>query len=177
MPQLKIPHEVHLIHFVVKHEESLVAASGTSCLRDASSSSLTRDPTVPCTGSRVSATGPPGRSLVLEVLKTSLQICFLNLINYQFLAALDRHCSVWISHCGAVSCSEAQALGVRLQQLQHSGSQLWLTGSGERAQQLWHKSLAALWCIESSWTRVGARVCCIGRQIFIHCATREVQKK
>lgn len=47
MPQLKIPHEVHLIHFVVQHVESLVAASGTSCLWDASSSSLTRDPAVP----------------------------------------------------------------------------------------------------------------------------------
>lgn len=47
MPQLKIPHEVHLIHFVVQHVESLVAASGTSCLRDASSGFLARDPTVP----------------------------------------------------------------------------------------------------------------------------------
>lgn len=47
MPQLKIPHKVHRIHFVVQHVESLVAASGTSRLRDASSSSLTRDPAVP----------------------------------------------------------------------------------------------------------------------------------
>ena len=47
MPQLKIPHEVHLIHFVAQHVESLVAASGTSCLQNASSSSLTRDPAVP----------------------------------------------------------------------------------------------------------------------------------
>lgn len=47
MPQRKISHEVHLIHFVVQHVESLIAGSGTSCLRDASFGSLARDPIVP----------------------------------------------------------------------------------------------------------------------------------
>ena len=42
-------------------------------------------------------------------------------------------------------------------------------------QQLWHMGLVALWHVESSWTRDQTCVPCIGRQIFNHWTTREVQ--
>ena len=57
-----------------------------------------------------------------------------------------------------------------LQQLQPAGSRvrglprLWLTGS------------VALWHVESPRTRNWIHVPCLGRQIIIHCATREIIK-
>ena len=47
-------------------------------------------------------------------------------------------------------------------------------GSRARAQQLWRSGLVVLRQVESSWTRDHTCVPCIGRQILIHCATREV---
>ena len=51
--------------------------------------------------------------------------------------------------------------------------QLWFAGSRVQAQQLWRTGLVALWHVGSSWTRAQTCVPCIGRQILIHCATRE----
>ena len=45
---------------------------------------------------------------------------------------------------------------------------------GVRARKLWCTGLVAPQHVESSWTRYGTCVPCIGRQIFIHCTTREV---
>ena len=81
-----------------------------------------------------------------------------------------------------------------LQQLQHAGlvvvvcgfqgtrasvvvawdPQLWLAGSREQAQQLWHTGLVAPRHVGSSRTR--DRTCdpSIGRRILNHCTTREV---
>ena len=42
------------------------------------------------------------------------------------------------------------------------------------AQYLWHTGLVALWHVELSQTRDQTHVPCIGRQILIHCITREV---
>ena len=63
------------------------------------------------------------------------------------------------------SCCRAQALGVWARQL-------WI--SSPRTQKLWHTGLAALSHVQSSWTRDWTHVPCIGREILIPCATREV---
>ena len=52
--------------------------------------------------------------------------------------------------------------------------QLRLTGSGTQAQQLWRTGLVAQQHVESSWTRDRTSVPCIGRQILIHWATRDI---
>ena len=44
-----------------------------------------------------------------------------------------------------------------------------------RAQYSWCVGLVALWHMESSQTRGQTCVPCIGRQILIHCTTRDVQ--
>ena len=51
---------------------------------------------------------------------------------------------------------------------------LWNTGSRAPAQKLWHRDLAAQQHVESSRARDQSHVPCIGRQILIHCAIREV---
>ena len=51
----------------------------------------------------------------------------------------------------------------------------WLAGPRVRAQWLWHGGFVALQCVEASWTRDLTCVPCIGRQIPIHCTTRELQ--
>ena len=54
-------------------------------------------------------------------------------------------------------------------------SLLWGTASvGAWCQQLQLIGLVSLWHVKSSQTKDGTRVPCIGRQILIHCATREV---
>ena len=72
--------------------------------------------------------------------------------------------------------------------LQYTGFSLWRLllywSSGSRragfssgstwAQQLWPTGLVAPHHVESSWTRDWIHVSCIGRQILIHWATREV---
>ena len=65
-------------------------------------------------------------------------------------------------------CTAFSSCGTRAQQL-------WLAGYRAQAQQLWHVGLVALRHVGSSRTRAQTRVPCIGRQILIHCATREVQ--
>ena len=78
------------------------------------------------------------------------------------LAAVHRFLS-----CGASSGCGAQAQACRLQQL-------WLPGSRAQAQQLWPMDFVAPRHRESSQTRGGAHVPCIGRWILNHCTTREV---
>ena len=51
---------------------------------------------------------------------------------------------------------------------------LWLLGSRAWAQQLWYMGLVALQHVESSRARDQTRVPHIGRQVLIHCTTREV---
>ena len=53
---------------------------------------------------------------------------------------------------------------------------LWLqsTGSRMKAQYLWSIGLVALWHVGSSRTRDRTHVSCLGRQILIHSAIREV---
>ena len=54
--------------------------------------------------------------------------------------------------------------------------QLWLPGFRVQAQKLWPMSLVALWHVESSQTKDETCDPCIGRWIFMHCTTREVQE-
>ena len=58
---------------------------------------------------------------------------------------------------------------VRLQWLQ-------LPGPGAQAHWLLCVGLVPPWHVGSSWTRAQTCVPCIGRQILIHCTSREVQK-
>ena len=64
-------------------------------------------------------------------------------------------------------CAGFSSCGTQAQQLQ-------LAGSRVQAQWLWRTGLVAPWHVGSSRTRNRTRVPCIGRQILIHCATREV---
>ena len=69
--------------------------------------------------------------------------------------------AVWASHCSGFSV--LQSTGSRssgLQQLGHIGSVV--------------VGLVAPWHVESSQTRNRTYVLCIGRQILMHCTTREV---
>ena len=56
----------------------------------------------------------------------------------------------------------------------HGLQWLWLMGSREQAQQLWHTGLVAPQHAGSSWTRDQTQVPCTGRRILNHCTTREV---
>ena len=77
--------------------------------------------------------------------------------------------------CLGFSCCGAQVLGVlalviAAHRLSSCGSwalEPWI-------QKLWCTSLFAPWHMESSQTRDRTHIPCIGRQILIHCATREV---
>ena len=86
---------------------------------------------------------------------------------FLFLAILGFPCSLqaFSSNCWEPGCSLLQGTEGLLQPRpllpRSTGSRL--TGS------------VAPWHVESSWTRDWTRVPCIGRQILIHCATREVQ--
>ena len=53
---------------------------------------------------------------------------------------------------------------------------LRLPGPGAQAHSLWCMGLVPLWYVGSAWTRDQTCVPCIGRQILIHCPSREVQK-
>ena len=86
---------------------------------------------------------------------------------FLFLAILGFPCSLqaFSSNCWEPGCSLLPGTEGLLQPRpllpRSTGSRL--TGS------------VAPWHVESSWTRDWTRVPCIGRQILIHCATREVQ--
>ena len=54
--------------------------------------------------------------------------------------------------------------------------QLWLSGSGALAQQLWHVGLVAQQHVGSSWIRNQTHVSCVGRHILYRWATRETQR-
>lgn len=172
MPQLKISHEVHLIHFVVQHVESLIAGSGTSCLRDASFGSLARDPIVPLYWQQSLSHWTTREVPSLSSVRNFSIDLFP--INYYFWL----HWAV-AAVCGFLIVVMSPAVEHRLQAEASVVAALGLlvVAHGLWAQQLWHKSLAAVWGIEYLWTRNGTHVRCIGRQIFIHCATREVQKQ
>ena len=77
--------------------------------------------------------------------------------------------SVWASHCAGFSSCKAWARGAWHQRLQLTGCKHGLSSC------VWHMHLVALRHVESSWTRDQTHVPCIGRQILIHCTTREVQ--
>ena len=70
--------------------------------------------------------------------------------------------------------------GTQVAQLQLEGPRAsrlqwwWHTGCTVWAQQLWCKGLVDPQHVESFWTRDWAHVACIGRQILIYCATRQV---
>ena len=99
---------------------------------------------------------------------------------YLFLAALGLCCFVWgLSLVAARGlCSSLQCLGFSLRwllSLRSTGSRHAGVSSGSTwAQQLWPTGLAAPHHVESSRTRDWIHVSCIGRQILIHWATREV---
>ena len=79
------------------------------------------------------------------------------------------------SHCSSFSYFRAWDLEcMDFSRCSKWTQELWLAGSRARAQWLWHRGLVALWHVESSWTRDWAHVSCTGRQILIHCATKEV---
>ena len=58
----------------------------------------------------------------------------------------------------------------------HTGSVVSTHGfQSTGSQYLWHTSFVAPQYVKSSQTRDRTRVPCTGRQVFIHCTTREVQ--
>ena len=84
-------------------------------------------------------------------------------------------CSALASHYGGFSCGGERAL--ECTGFSCCGTwapQLWLAGSRAQAQQLWCTDLVAPQHVRSSRTRTRTLVCCIGRWILNHCATREV---
>ena len=79
-------------------------------------------------------------------------------------------CARSFSSCGNWGHSSSRCTGLSLSR------PLLLRSTGSRragAQQLWLMGLVAPRHVGSSQTRARTRVSCIGRQILIHCATRE----
>ena len=92
------------------------------------------------------------------------QISFRNLFFFFWLS--------WVCCAQAFSsCSEQELLFFCTAWDSHCGGFCYC---GARSQQLWHTGLVAPQHVESSWTRDGTHVPCIGRWILIHCSTREV---
>ena len=83
------------------------------------------------------------------------------------------NCGAWVD-CGGFSCCRAQAVGAQASVVKAHGLSSCGLWTLELRLELWHTGLVALWQIESSWTRDQSCVSCIGRQILIHCTTREV---
>ena len=108
--------------------------------------------------------------------------CLLGLLRilYLFLAVLGLCWFVRGLSLAAVSrvYPSLQRMGVSLRwplSPQSTGSRRAGFSSGSTwAQQLWPTGLVAPHHVESSWTRDWIHVSCIGRQILIHWATREV---
>ena len=102
---------------------------------------------------------------------------------YLFLAVLGlRCCARAFSSCGergpllVAVCGPLVAVASLVAEhgLQaHRRQQLWLTGSGAQARQLWHTGLVAPRHAGSSRTRARTRVPCTGRRTPNHCTTRE----
>ena len=85
-------------------------------------------------------------------------------------------CVVQTSHGNGFSCRISSGhTGFR--SFSMWAQQLWLMGSRARAQLLWHTGLVSLRQVGSSQTRSQIHIPHIGRQILIHCATREVSKQ
>ena len=82
-------------------------------------------------------------------------------------------CGAWVD-CGGFSCCRAQAVGAQASVVKAHGLSSCGWWTLELRLELWHTGLVALWQTESSWTRDQSCVSCIGRQILIHCTTREV---
>ena len=108
--------------------------------------------------------------------------CLLGLLRilYLFLAVLGLCWFVRGLSLAAASrvYPSLQRMGVSLRwplSPQSTGSRRAGFSSGSTwAQQLWPTGLVAPHHVESSWTRDWIHVSCIGRQILIHWATREV---
>ena len=96
------------------------------------------------------------------------QIIYLFIFGYSGSSLLH---SDFLQLHGAVASLVA---GHRLQV--HRLQQLWLVGFRAWAQQSWLMSLVAPRYVEYSQTRDQTCVSWFGRQILIHCSTREVQK-
>ena len=106
------------------------------------------------------------------LVNSFISVFLISLVIYLFLAVLGLHCFLRrLSVVVASGCSSSS--------LWRKGSSvgsllLWTTGSRAWTQQLWPSGLVAPRYVESSRTRDQTCVPCIGRQIFIHQATREV---
>ena len=108
---------------------------------------------------------------------------FFFLINL-FLAALGLCCCTrafsGCSECGLLFAVRGLLIVVASLVVEHrlqarGLQQLWLAGSREQAQYLWHTGPVAPWHVGSSQPRARTRVPCVGRRILNHCATREVR--
>ena len=98
--------------------------------------------------------------VLIYVCFGSLLLCVVFLQLQQLGDTL--HCDVWASLCGGHSCCRAWAW------------ELCLVASRAQPQQLWHMGVVAPWHMESSLFRDRNCVPCIGRQIPVYSATREV---
>ena len=124
--------------------------------------------------------------LTLGTLTYELRIIFFFFLIYLFLAALGLcYCERAFSSCGEWGLLFIVVRGLLIavaslvaeHGLQAPGLQeLWLTGSGVQAQQLWCKGLVAPRHVGSSRTRARTCVPGTGRRILNHCATREAHE-
>ena len=120
---------------------------------------------------------------VLELLLTfySTVILFVKILRFIYLFIFGYAGSVLLSMQAFSSCSERGLLLVGVCRLfiavtfLVAGRQwLQLPGSGVWLMCLWHMGLVAPRHVGSSWIRDRTCVSYIGRQILIHCTTKEV---
>ena len=132
----------------------------------------------------VRASTPAGEQVPILAFWAPSCLClffFLNDFIYLFLAwssllcglfsscgeqGLISSCNAQASHCSSFSCG-VQTLGTWAQNLR-------LPGSTAQAQQLRCTGWAALRHVGSSWTRNRTCVCCTGRWILYHWATKAI---
>ena len=130
---------------------------------------------------RTLTTGPPGKSLFYCLLFVCL--CFW--LHWVFIAVRGLSLVAGSGGYSSLLCTGfslqwlllLRSIGSRRTGFSSCSTwahQLWLSGSGAQAQQLWHTGLVAPWHVGSSQTRARTHVPCIGRWILNHCATREV---
>ena len=109
------------------------------------------------------------------IFKIYLFILFWAVLGLHCCARAFSSCGEWgplfIAVRGLLTVVSSLVAEHRLQV--HGLQQLWLAGSRAQAQQLWSLGSATPPHVGSSQTRDQTRVPCIGRQIPIHCATRE----
>ena len=116
-------------------------------------------------------------SLFIYLFLTALGLCCFGVALVQAFSSCGKWGLLFVAVRGLLIVVASLATEHRLQGSRASivaAHGLFTCGSRARAQQLWRSGLVVPQHVESSWTRDHTCVPCIGRQILIHCATREV---